>query len=240
MLQSCSDRTSIENSEACIYSERFHVYFNPVDYTVAEVESFATRKEKLLTRLDSIFGVTYDTIIPTFLNYDYVNNVGTAAYYMRYNNTVHESREYITDDSGHEIVHAVTIRMLGRARSKAMIEGVATLYEVRLDEVTALEQWFRYQSNGFRMNYNFHDLFGNGYDFDEFSLNEYYQAAAFLEYIDNLYGTETVIALWQENRKVGGEAFLNTFETVCNTSFDQLETDFENHIRSIGTVDYGH
>ncbi len=55
ILISCSERTSIEDSLACVYSERFHVYFNPVDFTVAEVESFAIRKEKLLTRIDSIF-----------------------------------------------------------------------------------------------------------------------------------------------------------------------------------------
>lgn len=205
---------------------RFEIYYSPLVFSQAEVESFAIRKERLLLRLEKMLDLTYDTIIPTYLVYEDINGNWAGYYYGPY---IVETRNYVRLDSGHEIAHAVTIRMMGGARTKAMVEGFATFLELRLDGANARKElandlrWYKCTLTESRLTETFSDTPEVR---KNFSRREYILSAAFLEYIHEMFGMEKLKELWRVNTMIDDERFISEFETVLGKSFRSLAEEF--------------
>lgn len=223
IIFNCVELSNEDNFRAVYSSEHLIIHYNPVDYTIAEVENFAIRKEKLIDYLDSVLKTNYDTVINTYL-YTNLNNTGTTtAYYQHKYISTHESWFYLYDDSGHELAHAITFRMLGVTRSKAMSEGMATFLELKMNNVTSIEQFLNYHSASLE---SLKDLFSAGYDIEKFKYNEYHLCAAFIEFIYLQYGIEKIKTLWIRSCDATGDSFINSFLDIFNKSFDDLESEF--------------
>lgn len=204
---------------------RIEIIYSPLNFPSAEVESFAYRKEQFLIRLEKMLDVTYDTILPTTIVRD---AIGSAAGYY-YSGKIVESSGYVHFDDGHEIAHAVTLRMMGRVQTKAMIEGIATFLEFRTNNMNARKELLSYFDD---FNYkpsvnNLTDLFSNKADvIKNFKYSEYLISAAFLEYICDQFGMEKLKELWSINITVGGKKLIDQFEKVFGLPFSSIAKSF--------------
>jgi hypothetical protein len=204
---------------------RFQIHYGETSIASTHIEIAARRKERILRSYEELLDLTYDTIIPTFI---IEGDIGTpAAWYNYKTGTITESMDYLFFDSGHEIAHAITMRMMGRPEQKAVTEGMAVFMELRRGERHSRFSDVHYIPDSKLTVDYLRDLFSNEESIrDQFSWQEYALTGVFLDFLYLQYGIEPLKKLWKAAVDYPDDALILQFKTIFNKPFDLYARDY--------------
>ncbi len=200
-------------------SDHFTIYYSVIDYSFPEIERIAERKERLLARINGLLQVEFDGMIEAHLE-------ASPCYYgyAYYDGHTEESRGYVMEDDGHEIVHIVSYAALGYSQSRFMTEGLAVFIELDFEYQNAIEQFVEeYGCVSLDRGGPAQQLASGNFPGCYF---DYVQAGAFVCYLAQEYGVDSLKAFYRQSCSYTGTWLEQAFEQTFGRTVWQVEQAF--------------
>jgi hypothetical protein len=219
LFTGCSEPTSTSIPFVTFESAHFIIYFEEKYFTLQEIERFAQKKERLYDYVTRALDVRYDGTIPVYLR-SFISD--SVAGYATYGGTIDESRAYVLDDDGHEIIHVIADQTLGDCRIKVVCEGLAMALELDLENENVIQ---RFVQDGMSLRIA-QKLLGNTLSS---STSDYYAAGAFVRFIIDEWGMDRFKAFYSGTAGyTAPERLAGLFVDYFGTSISSAEQMFNN------------
>lgn len=206
---------------ACYESPHFHVYYLEREFATSEIAPIASRKERLLDYVNKALDVSFYGVIDTYL---LLEPWGRA--WASYNGITCESRDYVAEDNGHEIIHIVSFEELGKTKNGFILEGLATAFE--LDYDNPIERCVSFCTSVRidcpKYSPSIADQITKN-DFDHSSLS-YLRAGAFTRFLDDAYGLSKVKMFFRASVTDAGKKLADDFTTIFGMTIQESENLF--------------
>ena len=228
MLLRCSvDPGDNNRFRAYLASEHFGIHFYEEDFTIYEIHTFLEKKERLLEHINGSLNVDFDGFIQVYTteSRSYANNCPGEL-------KIFESKSYLRNDEGHEIIHVVVFDELGYSRVSFLNEGLAESIQLELHHFNAIERFADYcrnrdstcatswpeESVSIRTQILQESIFLDYY--------EYQRAGAFIKYLSLEYGIEKVKDFYRKSVYRHGSDLVDEFENIFGITITEAEEDF--------------